>query len=147
MVSRKWLDAGGVGKLSFLPADWINILPHSDRRTHRYLFILTMDIVSVHMHLVTCIPHTLVAANVFVANLLLIQLVCRWVAVFDEHTHNHNPVPPIPEQVAISFPQKNRMGLFKGNRYHGVMVSYSLMFGFVFLLVYNLLTPAFVCVA
>lgn len=106
-----------------------------------------MDIVSVHMHLVTFIPHTLVAANVFVANLLLIQLVCRWVAVFDEHTHNHNPVPPIPEQVAISFPQKNRMGLFKGNRYHGVMVSYSLMFGFVFLLVYNLLTPAFVCVA
>eukprot|EP00603_Paraphysomonas_imperforata_P000272 CAMPEP_0114423868 /NCGR_PEP_ID=MMETSP0103-20121206/6383_1 /TAXON_ID=37642 ORGANISM="Paraphysomonas imperforata, Strain PA2" /NCGR_SAMPLE_ID=MMETSP0103 /ASSEMBLY_ACC=CAM_ASM_000201 /LENGTH=1059 /DNA_ID=CAMNT_0001592569 /DNA_START=115 /DNA_END=3294 /DNA_ORIENTATION=+ len=42
-------------------------------------------------------------------------------AVFDEHTFKHNPVPPIPEQVAISFPQKNRMGLFKGNRYHGVL--------------------------
>ena len=42
--------------------------------------------------------------------------------VFDEHTFENNPVPPIPERVAIIFPQKNRMGIFRGNRYHGVMV-------------------------
>jgi hypothetical protein len=49
--------------------------------------------------------------------------VCLSAAVFDFHSHEHNSVPPIPERVALSFPQRNRMGLFRGNRYHGVMVS------------------------
>ena len=42
--------------------------------------------------------------------------------MFDEHTYEHNPEPPIPERVAVAFPRRNRMGLFKGNRYHGVLV-------------------------
>jgi hypothetical protein len=45
--------------------------------------------------------------------------------VFDQFPTEHGLTPPLPQRVGIGFAKKNRMLLFKGNRYHGVMVSQS----------------------
>lgn len=43
-------------------------------------------------------------------------------AVFDQYATKRGLKPSIPEGVGLAFPRRNRMLLFKGNRFHGVLV-------------------------
>lgn len=42
--------------------------------------------------------------------------------VFDQVLTVAGLTPPLPHRVGIGFPKKNRMLLFKGDRFHGVTV-------------------------
>lgn len=45
------------------------------------------------------------------------------IVVFDQFPGDRGLTPTIPKQIGLGFPKRNRMLLFKGNRFHGVLVS------------------------
>lgn len=47
-----------------------------------------------------------------------------YVAIFNQSSDRYGMKPTLPVEIAAVFPKRNRMMLFNGKRFHGVMVSY-----------------------
>jgi hypothetical protein len=51
-----------------------------------------------------------------------VLLLFSFSAAFNQTPGRYGMVPALPSEIALVFPKRNRILLFNGGRYHGVMV-------------------------